>query len=235
MVHGVILVSKAQTYGWCDQIQHVLPSLKLRFWGPLRRFSPTSLKERSKVSLCASISWKGELLVLGEGVFGVPYLHLPLATPEWSNLSIDCSPLHGTRWQSDLRHGKMSRFSPQIHRKGVFNKKNLLPRKLTWNLKKSPLGKGEENKTSSKPSLFGEFYLNFRDRKFKVDVKGLLTTTQPKPPQRKGSGMCTRDAKYRTGGAQGNLMPTRSIDRCSQKMWRCVVVAMYFDVFFFRN
>lgn len=233
MVHGVILVSKAQTYGWCDQIQHVLPSLKLRFWGPLRRFSPTSLKERSKVSLCASISWKGELLVLGEGVFGVPYLHLPLATPEWSNLSIDCSPLHGTRWQSDLRHGKMSRFSPQIHRKGVFNKKNLLPRKLTWNLKKSPLGKGEENKTSSKPSLFGEFYLNFRECKFKVDVKGLLT--QPNRNLHSEKAVACAPETPSTEPEEPKETDANKVDRMQSKDVKMCCGSYVFWCFFFRN
>lgn len=78
MVHGVILVSKAQIYGWCDQISET------KILEPPKN-KPPSQEERRK-SPFATISWKGELLVLGEGVFGVPYLHLPLATPEWSNL-----------------------------------------------------------------------------------------------------------------------------------------------------
>ena len=110
--------------------------------------------------------------------------------------------------------------------------KRFFPRKLTWNLRKSPLGKGEENKTSSKPSLFGEFYLNFPDGKFKVDVKGLLTqpnrNTETSAAKRQWHVHQRRQVQNQR--SRRKRMPTRSIE-CSQKMWRCVGVAMHFDDF----
>lgn len=157
MVHGVILVWKSSNLWlmWSNSASFTISKTKI-LEPPKNK--PPSQEERRK-SPFATISWKGELLVLGEGVFGVPYLHLPLATPEWSNLYTVNRLLTPPGYTSNFRicfFKKMRMIMLAIwsqtwekchafHCKFITKvclTKRFFPQKTDMESEKSPLGKG---------------------------------------------------------------------------------------------
>lgn len=128
-----------------------------------------------------------------------------------------------------ISEGKVPHFSLQIHHKSVFNKNMFSPRKLTWNLKNHPLEKEQKIKHLQNLHCLGSFILIFG----MVSSESMWKVYWTNPTENsaaKRQWHVHQRRQVQNQRSRRKRMPTRSIE-CSQKMWRCVGVAMHFDDF----